>query len=153
MPKANITRQSEIYDMYLDNITKYINNWDLVDISAPHIVGYYLLNKKRLVLYKLAKGSLWQKRVAIISCFGFIRNNEFEDALNISELLMYEEHDLLHKAVGWMLREIGKRDEEVLVKLLNEYAITMPRTTLRYAIEKFTPELRKFYLSLKYSDA
>lgn len=153
MPKANITRQSEIYDMYLDNITKYINNWDLVDISAPHIVGYYLLNKKRLVLYKLAKGSLWQKRVAIISCFSFIRNNEFEDALNISELLMYEEHDLLHKAVGWMLREIGKRDEEVLVKLLNEYAITMPRTTLRYAIEKFTPELRKFYLSLKYSDA
>ena len=122
----------------------------MVDISAPHIVGYYLCNKSdRKILYELANGSLWQKRVAILTTFAFIRKGDYYDAIELSEILMYEKHDLLHKAVGWMLREIGKRDEAVLIHLLNEYAPTMPRTTLRYEIEKFSPNIRKDYLNLK----
>jgi 3-methyladenine DNA glycosylase AlkD len=147
--KADFNRQEQLYSIYAKNISKYVNNWDLVDLSAPNIVGAYLTNKNRSELYTLAQGDLWQKRVSILATFTFIRQKDFYDAIKISEILMYEKHDLLHKAVGWMLREIGKRDEDVLKFLLNEYASSMPRTTLRYSIEKFPPEIRNYYLNLK----
>jgi 3-methyladenine DNA glycosylase AlkD len=144
--KADEEDKKYLYDLYLKN-TKYINNWDLVDISTPHIVGKYLLNKDRDVLYKLAKSKdLWEQRISIMATFTFIRNNDYEDALKISEMLVNHEHDLIHKAVGWMLREIGKRDLEVEEKFLKKYYKTMPRTMLRYAIEKFEEEKRQGYL-------
>ncbi len=149
MPKASPSRQQEIYNIYIDNISRYVNNWDLVDISAPHVIGYFLQNHDREVLYSLATGNLWEKRVAIISTLAFVRHNDFTDAMKLSEILMYEKHDLLHKAVGWVMREIGKRDLEKLEFLLDKYASTMPRTTLRYAIEKFNKEKRSVYLSLR----
>ena len=128
--------------------TGYINNWDLVDLSAPRIVGDYLLNKKRSVLYELAKSnSLWERRISILSTFAFIDNNDFEEALNISELLLHDEHDLIHKAVGWALREIGKRDQNVEEQFLAKHHLYMPRTMLRYAIEKFDEKKRKKYLN------
>lgn len=139
--------KKEVFDFYLKN-TKNINNWDLVDLSAPNIVGNYLIDKDRNILYKLAKSTnLWEKRIAIISTFSFIRNNQFGDALKISEILLKDRHDLIHKAVGWMLREIGKKDQNIEEKFLKNYYKEMPRTMLRYAIEKFSPEKRKFYLS------
>lgn len=141
--------KKEIFDFYLQN-TKNINNWDLVDLSAPKIVGNYLLNKSRKILYKLVKSkSLWERRIAIVSTFAFIRNNEFEDTLKISELLLSDNHDLIHKAVGWMLREVGKRDEELLKKFLDKNYKKIPRTTLRYAIERFEESERKKYLLKK----
>lgn len=139
--------KKEIFDFYLKN-TKNINNWDLVDLSAPNIVGNYLIDKDKSILYKLAKSdNLWEKRIAIISTFSFIRNNQFEDTLKISEILLKDKHDLIHKAVGWMLREIGKRDQNKEEKFLKKYYKEMPRTMLRYSIEKFSHEKRKFYLS------
>lgn len=139
--------EKEIFDFYLKN-TKNINNWDLVDLSAPNIVGNYLIDKDKSILYKLAKSNnLWEKRIAIISTFSFIRNNQFEDTLKISEILLKDKHDLIHKAVGWMLREIGKRDQNTEEKFLKKHYKEMPRTMLRYSIEKFTQEKRKFYLS------
>jgi 3-methyladenine DNA glycosylase AlkD len=145
--KAEESGKKEIFDFYLKN-TENVNNWDLVDLSAPRIVGDYLLSKERSVLYKLAKSkSLWERRISILSTFTFIGNNDFEDALNISELLLHDEHDLIHKAVGWMLREIGKRDQEVEERFLRKYCMHMPRTMLRYAIEKFDEKKRKFYLA------
>ena len=107
----------------------------------------YLFNKYTSILCKLAKSNnLWERRIAILSTFKFIRNNDFEDALSISELLLHDEHDLIHKAVGWMLREIGKRDQEIEERFLSKYYLQMPRTMLRYAIEKFENNKRKFYL-------
>jgi 3-methyladenine DNA glycosylase AlkD len=147
--KANYMSKSEIFNFYLKN-TKNIDNWDLVDLSAPKIVGDYLINKDTAILSELAKSNnLWERRIAILSTFAFIRNNNFEDALNISELLLQDKHDLIHKAVGWMLREIGKRDQEAEEQFLNKYCIKMPRTMLRYAIEKFSENKRKFYLNQK----
>jgi 3-methyladenine DNA glycosylase AlkD len=135
------------FDFYLEN-TKNINNWDLVDLSAPNIVGKHLLDKKRDVLYDLVKSSnLWEKRIAIISTFSFIRNKQFEDTLKISKILLGDKHDLIHKAVGWMLREVGKRDLKTEEDFLKKYYKKMPRTMLRYAIEKFPEEKRKKYLS------
>jgi len=137
-----------IYDFYLKN-TKNINNWDLVDISAPKIIGDYLLNKtlKRKILYRLARSSnLWKRRIAIMSTFTFIKSKEFKDTLAIAEILVSDNHDLIHKAVGWMLREIGKIDQATEEKFLKKHYKTMPRTMLRYAIEKFNEEKRKFYL-------
>jgi 3-methyladenine DNA glycosylase AlkD len=129
---------------------KNINNWDLVDLSAPRIVGDYLVNKDRSILYKLAKSnSLWERRISILSTFIFIDNNDFEDALNISELLLHDKHDLIHKAVGCALREIGKRDQNVEERFLTKYCLHMPRTMLRYAIEKFDEKKRKIYLTQK----
>lgn len=119
---------------YLKN-TKRINNWDLVDLSAPKILGEY---GDRDILYKLAKSkNLWEKRIAIISTFTFIKKNNFSDTLKISEILLNDKHDLIHKAVGWMLREIGKRDKKIEEKFLKKYYKIMPRTMLRYAIERF----------------
>ncbi|MGD8544715.1 MAG: DNA alkylation repair protein [Candidatus Bathyarchaeota archaeon] len=145
--KADNSGKDEIYRLYLKN-TENINNWDLVDLSAPKIVGDYLVNKDTSILYKLAKSTnLWERRIAILSTAKFISNNDFKDALGISELLLQDKHDLVHKAVGWMLREIGKRDQETEERFLKKYHTQMPRTMLRYAIEKFNEEKRKHYLS------
>jgi 3-methyladenine DNA glycosylase AlkD len=147
--KADNPGKEEIFNFYLKN-TEYINNWDLVDLSAPKIVGDYLYKKDRSILFKLAKSNnLWERRIAILSTFTFIRHNDFEDALSISEQLLHDEHDLIHKAVGWMLREIGKRDQEIEERFLSKYCMQMPRTMLRYAIEKFDENKRKYYLTQK----
>jgi 3-methyladenine DNA glycosylase AlkD len=141
--------RKNIFDLYLKN-TKNINNWDLVDLSAPNIVGNYLLDKPRQVLYKLAKSKLlWDRRISILATLAFIRNNEFSDTYKLAEILLNDKHDLMHKAVGWMLREAGKRDQNLEVKFLDRHARKMPRTMLRYAIEKFGPARRSYYLNLK----
>ena len=124
----------------------------MVDLSAPNIVGNFLLNntEDKSILYNLAKSkNLWQKRISILATFEFIKNNEFKATLKISEILLKDEHDLIHKAVGWMLREIGKRDEKTLEDFLNNHYKNMPRTMLRYAIEKFPEDKRKKYLQGK----
>jgi 3-methyladenine DNA glycosylase AlkD len=145
--KAGEFVKEEIFYFILKN-TENINNWDLVDLSAPRIIGDYLLNRERSILYKLAKSkSLWERRISILSTFKFIDNNDFKDALRISELLLHDEHDLIHKAVGWALREIGKRDQNLEERFLNKHYLYMPRTMLRYAIEKFEEKKRQNYLS------
>jgi len=139
----------EIYSLYLKN-TRYINNWDLVDLSAPNIVGTYLLDKSRKPLYELARArGLWKKRIAILATFRFIRQNDFDDALRLSKILLTDEHDLIHKAVGWMLREIGKRELKAEERFLKQHYKRMPRTMLRYAIERFPEAKRKKYLNGK----
>jgi 3-methyladenine DNA glycosylase AlkD len=138
--------KKEIVDFYIKNF-RQINNWDLVDLSAEKILGDYLLERDKSLLYKLTKSkNLWERRIAIITTFQFIKNNRFNDTLMISEILLNDKHDLIHKAVGWMLREIGKRDQEVEEKFLQKHYRKMPRTMLRYAIEKFDEEKRQFYL-------
>ncbi|HKS23067.1 MAG TPA: DNA alkylation repair protein [Thermoanaerobaculia bacterium] len=135
-----------VYRLYLAN-TDRINNWDLVDASAPHIVGAHLETRSRKPLYRLARSkSLWERRIAIVATQHFIRLNDFDDTLAIARLLLDDEHDLIHKATGWMLREAGKRDERVLRAFLEEHAAAMPRTMLRYAIERL-PDRRR-YLAL-----
>jgi 3-methyladenine DNA glycosylase AlkD len=147
--KSDDARKKKIYGFYLKN-TRYINNWDLVDLSAPQIVGVYLADKSRKPLYVLARSSdLWQRRIAILSTFTFIRQNDFADVLEISGILLDDKHDLIHKAVGWMLREVGKRDLGVEEQFLKSRYKKMPRTMLRYAIEKFPEEKRKEYLQGK----
>ncbi len=144
--EKNEEGKKEIFEFYLNN-AKRINNWDLVDLSAPNIIGSFLLDKNKDILYKLAVSeNLWERRISIISTAAFIRNKDFEDTIKISEILLKDKHDLIHKAVGWMLREIGKRDEECLIKFLNRNYKQMPRTMLRYAIEKFPENKRKAYL-------
>jgi len=144
--KADQNEKSRIFNFYLKN-TKYINNWDLVDVSAPNIVGNFLLNKDKKVLHKFAKSrDLWEKRIAIVSTFTFIKEKEFGNALRISEILLKDKNDLIHKGVGWMLREIGKRDKKILENFLKENYKIMPRTMLRYAIEKFDEKERKRWL-------
>lgn len=138
--------KSRIFARYLSN-TSVINNWDLVDLSAPHIVGQHLLNRDRRVLRKLARsGSLWERRIAIIATHRFIRNDQFQDTLDIAEILLNDKHDLIHKAVGWMLREIGKRDHACEEAFLRKHYPAMPRTMLRYAIERFPEKLRAAFL-------
>lgn len=138
-----------IYDFYMDNI-KYINNWDLVDLTSYHIVGEYLKDKDRGILYELANSNdLWKQRISIISTFIYIRDNQFEDSLAIAKILLNHKHDLIHKAVGWMLREIGKRNQNVEEEFLKQYYKQMPRTMLRYAIERFEETKRKRYLEGK----
>jgi len=147
--KTDLKQKEKIYKFYLKN-AKNINNWDLVDISAPKIVGIYLLDKPRDILYKLAKSkNLWEKRIAILSTYAFIREKQFKDTLKIAELLLKDKHDLMHKAVGWMLREVGNRDREVEKKFLQKNYKIMSRTMLRYAIEKFPEKLRQNYLKGK----
>lgn len=138
--------QDKIIKIYLKNLN-FINNWDLVDSSAPYLLGSYLLNKKRELLYKLAKSkNLWKRRIAIMSTYAFIKSHQFDDALKIAEILLKDEHDLIHKAVGWMLREVGNRNLEVEKSFLDKHYNLMPRTMLRYAIEKFNPNLKNHYL-------
>lgn len=163
--KGTEKKKKEIFNFYLRN-TKKINNWDLVDISAPHIVGESMIQAVgrsggqtirgsgdqsvgtgRVILYKLARSeNLWERRIAIMATFAFIRENDFSDTLKISEMLLSDKHDLIHKACGWLLREIGKRDLEVEEEFLKKHLKNMPRTMLRYAIEKFPEEKRQKYL-------
>lgn len=139
----------EVAEFYLKNI-EYVNNWDIVDSSCRFILARFLENRERDLLYDLAKSeNLWERRIAIITCYYFIKNDNFRDALSISKLLLHDDHDLIHKAVGWMLREVGGQDQSVEENFLQEedrYK-EMPRTMLRYAIEKFEEPLRKKYLS------
>ncbi len=147
--KNNIDEQKNIYNLYLSN-TQYINNWDLVDSSAHHIIGSYLDSKDKSILYELSKSSsLWERRIAIIATFYFIKKNQFTDTLQISKQLLHDQEDLIHKAVGWMLREVGKRDLAKEVTFLNSHYKKMPRTMLRYAIEKFSKINRQNYLNGK----
>jgi 3-methyladenine DNA glycosylase AlkD len=144
--RAEGTGRKEIADFYLAN-RRHINNWDLVDLSAPHILGDYLLDNDRSVLFRLANfGKIWERRIAIMATFAFIRNGRFEDTLRIAEMLLTDDHDLIHKAVGWMLREIGKKDLKTEEEFLKKHYRRMPRTMLRYAIEKFGEKKRKSYL-------
>jgi len=144
--RADEKNREEIYQLYQAN-HGFINNWDIVDCSAHKIVGPYLLNRSRETLYQLVEnGTLWQRRIAVISCFTFIRNDDFDDILRLSEKLLTDPEDLIHKAVGWMLREVGKRDRARLEVFLNKHNKQMPRVMLRYAIEKFPTELRHHYM-------
>lgn len=147
--KAEESQKKAAFDFYLQN-TAHINNWDLVDASAPQVVGGHLFEKSRAPLLKLAKSaSLWERRIAIIATQYFIRKKDFQDTLTISRLLLGDKEDLIHKASGWMLREVGKKDPSTLVLFLDQHAASMPRTMLRYAIEKFTQDLRQHYLGIK----
>lgn len=140
--------KKEIYNFYLKN-TKNINNWDLVDLTAPNIIGSFLLEnkKERKILYSLVKSkNLWERRIAILSTFTLLRNKEYEDVLKISEILLKDEHDLIHKAVGWMLRELGKRDKDVEIEFLEKYRKVMPRTMLRYSLEKFNLKEKEYFM-------
>ena len=140
--KADEKGREKIYNFYLKN-TKHINNWDLVDLSAGKIVGEYLAKKNKTILYKLAGSkSLWERRIAIISTGNFIGKGMFEDTLKISAILLTDKHDLIHKAVGWMLREVGKRSEKNLLGFLKRNYKQMPRTSLRYAIERLPQNKR-----------
>ncbi len=146
--KSDERRRKEIYELYLKKTT-FINNWDLVDSSAPNIVGTYLLDKPeaRKTLLKLAKSkSLWEKRIAMMATFTFIRAKRYQEALELAEILLHDEHDLIQKAVGWMLREIGNRDLKIEEKFLDKYAKEMPRTALRYAVEKISKEKKDEYM-------
>ena len=138
--------RERIYRFYLAQ-SRFINNWDLVDGSAPYIVGPFLCQRERQQLYTLASStSVWERRIAILSTFHFIRQSDFADVLKISELLLSDKHDLIHKAVGWILRETGKRDPAVEESFLKKHHHKMPRTMLRYAIERFPEPLRRKFL-------
>lgn len=144
--KGDEQTRGEIYALYLAQ-TGFINNWDLVDCSAPAIVGGYLLERDREPLYSLARStSLWERRIAILATFSFIRANQFDDCLAIGRLLLNDREDLIHKATGWMLREVGKRDQGAAEEFLRQHCCVMPRTMLRYAIERFPAEKRQIYL-------
>lgn len=147
--KADAPSRKTIFEFYLAN-TQYINNWDLVDCSAYKIVGPYLEDKNRKPLYKLAKSrSLWERRIAIISTLHLIKRSDLADALDISEILLQDREDLIHKAVGWMLREVGKKDRSAEEAFLKKHYSGMPRTMLRYAIEHFPERRRQAYLKGK----
>jgi len=145
--KSGIKAKAEIFQFYLKFINQ-VNNWDLVDLSAPCIIGAYLSDKKRSLLYKLAKSkNFWQRRIAILSTFYFIKNRDFKDTLKITSILLKDKEDLIHKACGWMLREVGKRNLALEEKFLKKYYRIMPRTMFRYAIERFPEGKRQLYLS------
>ena len=143
---AEPDEQERIFKLYIKNY-KYINNWDLVDLSAPAISGGYFLRRDRSFLYELVKSdNLWKQRIAVLSTYTFIKNNEYTEILKIAEMLLNHKHDLIHKAVGWMLREAGKRDLNILLSFLKKHYKNMPRTMLRYAIEKLDENTRQNYL-------
>ncbi|EJX02650.1 DNA alkylation repair enzyme [gut metagenome] len=138
--------RAALYAFYLAR-TDRINNWDLVDASAPRIVGGYLLDRSREDLYRLADSPwLWDQRIAVVANWYLIRYGQYTDLLALAEKLLHHPHDLMHKAIGWMLRELGKRDRDLLVQFLEKHRLEMPRTMLRYAIEKFSPEERRYFL-------
>ena len=140
--KKDEALRKELFNLYLSQ-TKRINNWDLVDLSCRFIIGEYLLDKSRDILYQLAQSPLlWDNRIAIVSTYAFIRKGQLEDTYALSDLMMQHPHDLMHKAIGWMLREAGKRDSERLYDYVMSHRADMPRTMLRYAIEKFSPKER-----------
>ena len=142
-------QKKSLYDFYLDNIA-WVNNWDLVDSSAPYVVGAHLMAKSRAPLVKLAKSKdLWRRRIAIVATQHFIRHDDFDDTLSISQMLLADREDLIHKATGWMLREVGKRHEPTLEAFLGLHAPVMPRTMLRYATERLSPANRQDFLSRK----
>ncbi len=144
--KGDASAQKTIYHLYLNN-TKWINNWDLVDTSAHKIVGPFLMDRSKAPLYRLARSaSLWERRIAIIATFHFLGHHQFEDTLAIAEILLEDEEDLIHKAVGWMLREMGKRNLDAEEGFLQQHYRAMPRTMLRYAIERFPEPRRQRYL-------
>lgn len=147
--RGDVQDREKIYKFYLKN-TKYINNWDLVDLSAEHIVGAYLFDKDRTVLHSLALSSnLWERRIAILSTFHFIKHQESKETLYLAKRLLSDEHDLIHKAVGWMLREVGKRvNKKDLTRFLDVNASKMPRTMLRYALEHLSVQERRHYMNL-----
>jgi 3-methyladenine DNA glycosylase AlkD len=149
--KKDPLEKRRIFEFYLKNASQgNINNWDLVDLSAPNIVGDFLFKEGSSILRELANSkNLWEKRISIVSTYAFIKQRKFGETLAISEMLLNDEHDLIHKAVGWMLREVGKRNQDVLELFLDTRHKTMPRTMLRYAIEKFPEDKRKFYLNKK----
>ena len=145
-PKADEVLRTQIYSLYL-NHTRYINNWDLVDLSAYQIVGEYLRDKSREPLRRLASSSLlWEQRIAVVATWRYIREGCFDDTLRIADILLKHPHDLIQKAVGWMLREVGKRDKTCLTDFLSVRYKQMPRTMLRYAIEKFPPAEKALYM-------
>lgn len=145
-PKKSDDGRREIAEFYLAH-TGHINNWDLVDLSAEKIIGPYLADRDRGILYRLAESSsIWEQRIAVLSTFHFIRNGDFADTVAICEKLMSHRHDLIHKATGWMLREAGKRDMAVLLEFLDRHHKSMPRTMLRYSIEKLDENSRKKYM-------
>jgi 3-methyladenine DNA glycosylase AlkD len=147
--RSNEGEKKKLYEFYLEN-TEFINNWDLVDTSAEHIIGAFLRDKSKKTLYSLAKSrSLWERRIAIIATITFIKQNDFKETLKIAKMLLEDQEDLIHKAVGWMLREIGKRDLQTEEIFLEEHYNKMPRVMLRYAIEKFPEAKRKKYLKGK----
>lgn len=144
--KSDEKDRKGIYEFYLSQ-TERINNWDLVDLSASYIVGEYLKDKSREPLYRLAESELlWEQRIAVVSTYAFIKNSDFTDIYALAEKLLTHEHDLMREAIGWMLREAGKRNKDLLVTFLEKYCLVMPRTMLRYAIEKFPEEERKYYM-------
>jgi 3-methyladenine DNA glycosylase AlkD len=145
--KTPTDHRRRLYELYLHN-HKTINNWDLVDRGAPSIVGGYLYDKERTALYKLARSKkIWERRTAIVSTYFFIKQNDIEDTFKIAEILLFDEQDLINKAVGSWIREAGKRDKEMLLNFLNKYADKMPRVTLRYAIEKLDDKQKKKYMN------
>ena len=144
--KAGIEEQEKIYNLYLNNV-KYINNWDLVDISAQHIVGAFLFGNNTEKLWELANSNhLWSERISVLATFYFIRQGEYTHTIELSKHFLTHKHDLMHKATGWMLREMGKRDINILYSFLDEFHKIMPRTMLRYAIEKLSKEKRINYM-------
>jgi 3-methyladenine DNA glycosylase AlkD len=146
---ADKKEQTNIFKFYVKH-AKWINNWDLVDVSAPNLLGAYLLRRDRSLLFKMAKSTnLWKRRMAIVATYYFIKQHECGTTLRLAELLLRDRHDLIHKATGWMLREVGKISVSDLASFLREHAADMPRTMLRYAIEKFPEEKRKAYLAGK----
>lgn len=147
--KASEHQKEEIFNFYIQN-RHQIRDWNGVDDSAPYIVGPYLLEKDKSLLYQLARSTIiWDRRIAIVTTWWFIRNNRFEETLCLAQLLLDDKEDLIHKAVGWMLREVGKRDATSLQQFLDKNHQNMPRTMLRYAIEKFSADKRKEYLTKK----
>lgn len=147
--KKSEADRKQFFDFYIHNLDR-VNNWDLVDSSAYKIAGAYLENRSRDPLYRLAKANhLWKNRVAMVATMWFIKRDDYPDTIALAKILLHHEHDLIHKAVGWMLREMGQGNEGLLLGFLDEHAAEMPRTALRYAIEKLDPSVRKAYLAQK----
>jgi 3-methyladenine DNA glycosylase AlkD len=151
--KCDDARREASFDFYMRN-TKFVNNWDLVDCSAPQVVGGFLIDRPRGPLFDLTQSkSLWERRIAVVSTQHFIRHGDFADTLAISQRLLKDQEDLIQKAAGWMLREVGEKDQPVLAAFLDRHAAVMPRTMLRYAIERFQPGQRRAYLLKKHASS